>query len=267
MGNSLRREVQVDILARVCAGRTMRSIERDTGIMQKTVSRFLVTLGHGIERIPCTACALSPSEPVSTFAYHAEKRAAGIAWSLVTPVHAPSGMALPTCIGENRSAALGAVHAVAREHCLELRWGVDAPPAPLPLNRIGCEFRRADVFRACVAVIAAEYNFCRADTDLTTPASRGGAAKRPWSIGELVTTLLGGVPPSIDEAERERHAGIDASERDLLRRLQLAATDGLPVFGRMVPIGELAALADKRPTEIMHRMRLGYDPEEAAFGK
>lgn len=47
----------------------------------------------------------------------------------------------------------------------------------------------------------------------------------------------------------------------------VATTDAFDVFGERMSLGEIASIAGKRPDQIWHRLRSGWTPEEAAFGK
>lgn len=47
----------------------------------------------------------------------------------------------------------------------------------------------------------------------------------------------------------------------------VATTDTFTVFGERMTLGEMASVAGKRPDQIWHRLRSGWTPEEAAFGK
>lgn len=113
---------------------------------------------------------------------------------------------------------------------------------------------RSNRLPLAVALASVHRNHCALDPAGTTPAMRFGVAEAPLSEEALVLAVLGLADKVAIVPEASAPHRTSGTEQEMVL-----------VYGRMMPLGELAMLAETTPERIRLGMRLGKSAEDAAF--
>lgn len=253
-----------DLITHLMAGASFREAVLAAGIARQTAFRVIVDVGTGLADapLPSMASAQQTGEAVDVTCAVVSTKILGVEHTVAIALSCRTFAAIGYAVAPGREDALTDLKEALGTIGLSLRIASFSGADPLfPRGRMyWC--KRVETLTSITSMVCTDHNLSRVGDDSKTPAMREGLTHRPWATEEWLGVALSCAAPPTGAPDAA------LSSREATRRSRAKYIGTLPVFGKMLPVGDLAKLAGREPGSILARMRLyPMSPEQAAFGE